>query len=87
MNAVVAPDLVAEFGLTPAELGLLTSAYLIAFSLFQLPLGVLLDRYGPRRVQSVLLLVAAAGCVLFAAAPGFVSLKPRGAVWKNELQG
>ncbi|CAN5283626.1 MFS transporter [soil metagenome] len=74
VNAVVAPDLVAAFGLTPGELGLLTSAYLIAFSLFQLPLGVLLDRYGPRRVQSVLLLVAASGCVLFAAAPGFVSL-------------
>jgi predicted MFS family arabinose efflux permease len=33
---------------------------------FQLPLGVLLDRYGPRRVNAVLLLVAAAGGAWFA---------------------
>lgn len=71
VNAVVAPDLVRDAGLSPAELGLLTAAYLGAFALFQLPLGVLLDRYGPRRVQSVLLLVAAMGVLGFAAAPGF----------------
>ena len=70
VNAVVAPDLVRDAGLSPAELGLLTAAYLGAFALFQLPLGVLLDRYGPRRVQSVLLLVAAMGVLGFAAAPG-----------------
>src|ERR1700694_5203953 len=66
VNAVVAPDLVAEIGLDAAELGLLTAAYLGAFALFQLPLGVLLDRYGPRRVQVALLGVAAFGCLLFA---------------------
>jgi predicted MFS family arabinose efflux permease len=74
VNAVVAPDLVADAGLTPAELGLLTSAYLVTFALVQLPLGVFLDRYGPRRVQSVLLTVAALGCALFALAPGFAGL-------------
>ncbi|MGE0006882.1 MAG: MFS transporter [Parvibaculaceae bacterium] len=74
VNAVVAPDLVADLSLTPAELGLLTSAYLLAFGLFQLPLGILFDRYGPRRVQAILLTVAAAGCALFAVAPGFLTL-------------
>lgn len=74
VNAVVAPELVREFAIGPAELGLLTSAYLLAFSAFQLPLGVLLDRYGPRRVQTVLLLIAAAGCLAFALAPGFWGL-------------
>ncbi len=74
VNAVVAPDLVQDFGVSPAELGVLTSAYLLSFSLFQLPLGVLLDRYGARRVQTVLLGIAAGGCFLFAAAPDFVSL-------------
>ena len=66
VNAVVAPDLVGELGLGAAELGLLTASYLGAFALFQLPLGVLLDRYGPRRVQAALFAVAAAGCALFA---------------------
>lgn len=74
VNAVVAPDLVRDAGLTPAELGLLTAAYLGAFALFQLPLGVLLDRYGPRKVQAALLTLAALGCLGFAWAPGFVSL-------------
>jgi len=74
VNAVVAPNLVADAGLTPAELGLLTAAYLGAFALFQLPLGVLLDRYGPRKVQGGLLALAAAGCLGFAAAPGFLAM-------------
>src|SRR4051812_6146345 len=74
VNAVVAPDLVAAFSLSPADLGLLTAAYLGAFCLFQLPLGVLLDRYGPRRVQSIMLIIAASGCALFALANGFLML-------------
>lgn len=74
VNAVVAPDLVRDVGIGPAELGLLTAAYLGAFALFQLPLGVLLDRYGPRKVQAGLLSVAALGCLGFATAPGFAGL-------------
>jgi predicted MFS family arabinose efflux permease len=66
VNAVVGPNLVADLGLSAAALGLLTSAYLFAFALFQLPLGVLLDRFGPRRVQAALLACAAAGSLLFA---------------------
>ncbi len=66
VNAIIEKDLVAEIGLSPAELGLVTAAYLGAFALFQLPLGVLLDRYGPRRVQTGLLAVAAVGAFLFA---------------------
>ena len=66
VNAVIAPDLSADLALTPATLGLLTSAYFLAFAAFQIPLGVLLDRYGSRRVEAILFLVAAAGCALFA---------------------
>jgi MFS family permease len=66
VNAVIAPDLTRELGLRAADLGLLTSAYLLAFGAFQLPLGILLDRYGPRRVEAGLLLVAAAGSAFFA---------------------
>jgi predicted MFS family arabinose efflux permease len=69
VNQVIAPDLIAELDLSPGELGGLTAAYLLGFTLFQLPLGILLDRFGPRRVQTVLLLVSAAGAALFALAP------------------
>ena len=65
-NAVISPELRSDLGLSAADLGLLTSAYLLAFGAFQLPLGILLDRYGPRRVEAALLLFCAAGCVIFA---------------------
>jgi predicted MFS family arabinose efflux permease len=66
VNAVIAPELMRDLGVSATDLGLLTSAYLLAFGAFQLPLGLLLDRYGPRRVEAALLLIAAAGCAFFA---------------------
>lgn len=66
VNAVLAPTLAAEFGLSAGGLGLLSSIYFLSFGLFQLPLGLLLDRFGPRRVNAALLLVAAAGGAWFA---------------------
>jgi MFS family permease len=74
VNAVISRDLAAEFTLSPADLGFLTSMYLLAFAAFQLPLGVLLDRYGPRRVVAALLCVAAAGALTFALARDFATL-------------
>ena len=69
VNAVIAPDLVRELGLDAAALGLLTAAYFLSFAAFQLPLGILLDRFGPRRVEAALLVFAALGAALFAWAP------------------
>ncbi|MFA4968137.1 MAG: MFS transporter [Sulfuritalea sp.] len=66
VNAVIAPELTRELGVSAADLGLLTSAYLLTFGAVQLPLGLALDRYGARRVEAFLLLIAAAGCALFA---------------------
>ncbi|WP_229415911.1 MFS transporter [Pseudoduganella armeniaca] len=57
--------------LTPAELGLLTSAYFLAFAVAQLPVGLALDRYGPRRVQFAMLLLAAFGTLAFAGGSTF----------------
>ncbi len=65
VNAVIAGDLRADLGLDSSVLGLLTSTYFLAFAAFQLPLGYLLDRYGSRRVESALLLVAALGAFVF----------------------
>lgn len=65
VNAVIAPDLIRDVGLDADGLGLLTSAFFLAFAAFQLPLGVLLDRFGPRRTDAALLLFAAGGAVMF----------------------
>lgn len=74
VNAVIGPDIARELGLSAAGLGLLSGIYFFSFALFQLPLGVLLDRYGPRRVNATLLLVAAAGGAWFALGTSAVEL-------------
>ncbi|MFN2322946.1 MAG: MFS transporter [Trueperaceae bacterium] len=65
-NAVLAPDLQADVGLGPADLGLMTSAFFAAYAAAQFPVGLALDRWGPRRVASSLMLVGVAGALLFA---------------------
>ncbi|WP_249780847.1 MFS transporter [Bradyrhizobium sp. dw_78] len=71
---MIAAPLTTEFALESSALGLLTSSYFLTFAAAQLPIGILLDRYGPRRVQGSLLLVAAIGAALFAVSDGFASL-------------
>ena len=66
VNAIISPQLVRDIGLSPADLGLMTSAYFITFAATQIPLGIVLDKYGPKRVQAALIMVAAAGAALFA---------------------
>jgi predicted MFS family arabinose efflux permease len=79
-NAVIGPELARELGLSAGDLGLLTSTYLLAFCLAQLPLGMLLDRFGARRVEAALLLFAAAGAATFALADGMAGLAAARAV-------
>lgn len=74
INAVISNSLAAEFKLGPAEPGFMTLVYFLGFVAVQLPAGVALDRYGPRRAQSVLLLVATMGWLLFASADSVAGL-------------
>ena len=66
--AVIAPELSADLGLDPTGLGTLSAAWFIAFAAAQIPVGMALDRFGPRRTASLLMLSAVAGSLLFAAA-------------------
>lgn len=68
-NAVIADDLTASLGLSPAQLGLMSSLFFGSFALAQLPFGSALDRYGARITTSVLMLTGVVGAVVFAAAP------------------
>jgi predicted MFS family arabinose efflux permease len=67
INAVISPELTSSLGISASSLGFLTSAYFVAFAATQIPAGMLLDRYGPRRVEPVLLSVAGCGALVFAA--------------------
>ena len=64
VNAALAPVLAADLKLSAGELGWLSSAYFLAFAAMQIPVGIWLDRYGARRTESALLLVAATGAAL-----------------------
>ena len=74
VNSVIGDLLRAEFSLSNSDVGLMTAAYLLGFGLFQVPLGMLLDRYGPRRVNTALLLVAATGAAVFALSNSAIGL-------------
>jgi len=74
VNALIAAPLTSDLGLGAGDLGLLTSVYFLTFAAAQIPIGVLLDRYGPRRIQSALLVSAAAGAALFSISDNFFLL-------------
>mgnify|MGYP001815633179 CR=1 FL=1 len=66
--AVIAPELSAELGMRPNELGAISAAWFIAFAAAQFPVGWALDHVGPRRTVPVAMLLAVIGCIVFARA-------------------
>ncbi|MEJ1157708.1 MFS transporter [Prosthecomicrobium sp. N25] len=66
--AVIAPELARDVGLDPGDLGLVSGAFFVTFALAQIPIGIALDRIGPRITVAVLMLSAVAGSLLFAVA-------------------
>ena len=74
ITATLAPVLMQEFSLKSRDLGLLAGGYFLGFAAVQLPLGVWLDRLGPKRVILWFLGLAVAGCLAFSAASSFAGL-------------
>ncbi len=71
--AVIAADLSRDLVLGPAALGNLSAIWFATFALAQFPVGIALDRIGPRRTMAGLFLVAVAGAVLFSLATSFTT--------------
>lgn len=65
-TGVIIPELTQAFSLRPDQLGVLSGAFFLSFALAQLPLGVMLDRYGPRNSMTVCVVFAIAGSLMFA---------------------
>jgi sugar phosphate permease len=74
VNAVISPELTASLGISASSLGLLTSVYFVAFAAMQIPAGMLLDRFGPRRVEPILLTIAGCGALAFAVSDSLAGL-------------
>ena len=67
-NAVIAPELMADLAIGTETMGVVNGTYFLAFAAMQIPAGMLLDRYGARRMVPGLFVLAVAGSVLYAAA-------------------
>jgi MFS family permease len=65
---VIAPNLADEIGLSPMQIGTLSSIYFFCFAAMQLPLGVALDRFGPKLCILVSVGFTVLGCAVFALA-------------------
>ena len=74
VTATLSPVLSSEFNLSSAELGLLGGGYFIGFASMQIPLGYLLDRYGPKYVVTTFLILAIIGIFSFSFANSFENL-------------
>ncbi|WP_372679801.1 MFS transporter [Desulfosarcina sp.] len=72
--AVISPNLIEELDLDTEDLGLISAAFFYAFAAMQIPVGLYLDRVGPRALMTVLSLVAVAGATLFAYGESAVAL-------------
>lgn len=81
-GAIIAPDLARELKLNARELGLLGAAFFYAFALIQLPLGLVLDRVGPKITMIFLNGIGVIGAVIFGLANGLI-----GAVLGRALLG
>ena len=74
ITATLTPVFTAEFNLSAGNLGLLAGGYFIGFSIMQIPAGLLLDKYGPKKIISYLLIIALIGTISFAFAKNFTGL-------------
>ena len=61
---VIAPELSADLALTPVMLGAANGMFFAAILVMQLPVGIALDRLGPRLVVAGLSVIAVLGLVL-----------------------
>jgi MFS family permease len=70
--SVMTNDLMKDFSVHACALGVLGGLYYNTYAAMQIPLGILLDRFGPRRLISLSCAVAALGALLFALAPSLL---------------
>ena len=71
---VLSPNLMHDFNINPNNMGLLGGVFFLSFAIFQIPAGILIDKYGPRKVMSVVIIFAVLGSIIFALSNSFYTL-------------
>lgn len=74
IDSIVADDVTTDLALGASTLAILTAVSLLAFAACLLPSGIVIDRFGPRAVQSVMMGVTALGALIFSLSTGPFSL-------------
>jgi MFS family permease len=68
--SVIVDELMRDFAVGGAVVGHLSALYFYGYAGMQIPVGLLLDRFGPRRLMTVAAAVCALGCLTFATSQG-----------------
>jgi len=71
---VLSPNMMNDFNINPNDMGLLGGVFFLSFAIFQIPAGILIDRFGPRKVMSSVIIFAVLGSIIFALSNSFYSL-------------
>ncbi|MBS0624537.1 MAG: MFS transporter [Verrucomicrobia bacterium] len=69
--SVMTTHLMSEFNLSGAEMGNLAATYFYAYLIMQIPAGLLIDRWGPRRVTTIAIFLCGVGAWIFSIADSF----------------
>ena len=73
-NAILAPELTLTFSLNATEIGFLTSIFFFAGAAQYIPLAILLDKYGPKRIYIGEIILAIIGCIITTYADSYLML-------------
>jgi MFS family permease len=71
--SVMTSTLMKTFHISGLELGNLAACYFYAYLLLQIPAGLLLDKFGPRKTTTVAISLCALGCLMFANADSLLT--------------
>lgn len=74
VNAVLAHPMMIDLSLNHLQIGFITSTFVLAFAIFQIPLGLIVDSWGARKTQVTLFVIAAIAIVLFGLSSSVLNL-------------
>lgn len=66
---VIANDLARELSLSATQIAMLSSTFFLSFAAAQIPVGIAIDRYGPKKVMLTMAVLTMVGTLLFSVAP------------------
>ena len=69
--SVMTKDLMQSFGIGAAKLGLMSGFYFYSYTLMQIPAGMLIDRFGPRRLVTIAAVICGLGALFFGSTQTF----------------